>query len=206
MSFYDFHHHSLGLLGIYNLSPQDPLPSSPFSIGLHPMQIEANYREEIAWIEEKAKDPYCLAIGECGLDYRSTSPFEEKVFEMQIELANSMNKPMIIHCVRRQTELLKFHKNAKTPWIVHGFNRKSAIAEPLTKKGIYLSFGNPLLYNVSLQALFRALPLDQIFLETDSFPVEIEKIYQKAAELKAVSVEELQRKIEQNLKKVIGNE
>ncbi len=205
MKFFDFHHHSLGNTGIYNLELYQEPPELPFSVGLHPMKLSSSYLHDFQWVKQLAKHPFCWAIGECGLDSRTNSPYEKEVFKMHIELANSLSKPLIIHCVRKHHELLSFYNHGKTPWIIHGFNRKPSIANPLISKDIRLSFGKPLLSNLSLQTLFRELSNDQFFLETDSHEVEIEEIYQKAAEIKGMSINEIKEQITINLKDIRNN-
>lgn len=205
MKLFDFHHHSLGNTGIYNLEYYEEPPDHPFSVGLHPMKLTSSFQDDFQWVKEIAKHPFCWAIGECGLDSRTNSPYEKEVFQMHIALANSISKPVIIHCVRKHHELLSYNKKAQTPWIIHGFNRKPSIADPLISKGIRLSFGKPLLSNLSLQTLFRDLSYDQFFLETDSHDVDIEEIYEKAAEIKGVSTEQIKEQVTINLEAILKN-
>lgn len=61
----------------------------------------------------------------------------------------------------------------------------------LLSKGFYLSFGSALINNLTLQKTFEELPLSSIFLETDNASVDIQKIYEKAAEIKNISLDEL---------------
>ena len=129
---------------------------------------------------------------------------QERVFEAQILWANEVYKPVIVHCVRRFSELLRFSKIAKTPIIVHGFNKKKNIADELLKKGFYLSLGKALLYSESLQGLAKDLPLERVFLETDVWEGEVSLLYEQFARLRDISIEVLQEQIKKNIKEVFN--
>lgn len=199
---FDFHHHSKEKnYGVYNLNLHESLSEKNFSIGIHPKDIDENWRENLDKVKEISLHPNCLAIGECGLDGLITidEKLQQKVFEEQILWANEINKPVIIHCVRRFPQLVQFQKFAKIPLIVHGFNKKKSIADELLKHGFYLSFGKSIFQNLSLQAILKEIPANKIFLETDNADFEIEKLYEKAAEIKGISTEELKIQILKNL-------
>ena len=202
MIFFDFHHHkSHNSYGIYNLYQEEILPENYFSIGIHPKDIDGNWQENLEKVKEISQQQNCAAIGECGLDalINIDENLQKKVFEAQILWANEINKPMIIHCVKRFQELIPFQKLAKVPLIIHGFNKKKAIADEMLKHGFYLSFGKSVLHNVSLQAIVKDFPLEKMFLETDDADFDIQNLYQKVAEFKGISVEKLQEQISKNL-------
>ena len=75
--------------------------------------------------------------------------------------------------------------------VVHGFNKKQSIAEQLLENNFHLSFGKPLLYHLSLQNTLKNTPLDKLFLETDDADFNLTELYEKAAELKKISPENL---------------
>jgi TatD DNase family protein len=83
--------------------------------------------------------------------------------------------------------------------IIHGFNKKHQIAEDLLANNFYLSFGKAVLYNLSLQDIIKDTPLDRIFLETDNEDFNIEELYIKVSEIKAISLEQLNEQILENL-------
>ncbi len=57
-----------------------------------------------------------------------TKIFRKKFLKRKFIWANQIQKPVIIHCVKRFQELIPFQKIAKIPLIIHGFNKKKAIA------------------------------------------------------------------------------
>ncbi|MFN3020334.1 TatD family hydrolase [Chryseobacterium sp. TY3] len=208
MEFFNFHHHHFRQFGIYNLDLFSGDNPEIFSVGLHPKDITKDFENALDWAKNRAQEPNCLAIGECGLDalVEVDSGLQEEIFMQQILLANKLQKPVIIHCVRRHQDLLKFQKIAKVPMIVHGFNKKESIATNLLNAGFYLSFGKSLLENLSLQSVFKECPNHRFFLETDAAEINISEIYDKSSSIKAMSTSEMQQLIKQNLNLILNNE
>jgi len=203
MGFFDFHHHDAGKnLGIYNLKFNEIPRESYFSVGIHPDAATDDFEEKLNWLREISAHKNCVAIGECGLDglIDVDEKLQQKAFLAQIEIANSLQKPLIIHCVKRFSQLLQFRKMAKVPMIVHGFNKRKTIGDDLLKSGFCLSFGKSVLYNVNLQDFLKDFPTEKLFLETDSSNFEIKELYQKVADLKKISLEDLTQKIKENLR------
>ncbi|WP_238590668.1 TatD family hydrolase [Chryseobacterium cucumeris] len=176
-------------------------PDFPYSIGIHPQDIDVNNLEQqFSWMKSMMFQN-CFAIGECGLDSLVSidQKIQEDVFLRQIMVANEVKKPMIIHCVRKFYEVISFKKKAEQPMIIHGFNKKHQIAEDLLANNFYLSFGKAVLYNLSLQDILKNTPLDKLFLETDNEDFSIEELYDKVSEIKGISLEQLNEQILENL-------
>lgn len=202
MRFFDFHHHHLSRkYGIYNLTYAEMPPVGNFSAGIHPHKIDENLDNYFLWLREIISDKNCVALGECGLDGLITTDekLQEEVFSKQIDYANEIRKPMIIHCVRRFSRLSYFKKKAKVPMIIHGFNKRRTIGDDLLKNDFSLSFGKSILYDVNLQNFFKEVPLEKIFLETDSEDIDLQELYEKAATLKNMTLDDFVSEIENNL-------
>ncbi len=203
MRYFDFHHHHRNIsYGIYNLKLYETAPSHYFSAGIHPVFPGETAEKEWSWLYKSAANPNCLAIGECGLDAFSQRSEEEqeRLLVRQIELANELRKPLIIHCVRRFPTLVALSKKAEVPLVVHGFNKKETVGRLLYENDFYLSFGKSLLHNVNLQEFARQFPLERTFLETDAADFDLKQLYILLADLKAMSLPQLQNKIAENLK------
>lgn len=200
---FDIHHHFLEKKGFYNLDFGQEISEGFFSVGLHPKDIQVDFKKQLDWVKEISLHPNCKAIGECGLDGMAEveRDLQERVFEAQVIWANEVQKPILIHCVRRFYELLKFRNIAKVPLVVHGFNKKKGIAEELLNKGFYLSFGEALLYNENLQEVAKSVPLEKIFLETDVWEKDVEKVYDVLARIKSMDMEALENQIKENLRR-----
>ena len=180
-----------------------------YSIGLHPHYInEAAWEKEFSTLQKFAANNFVMAIGECGLDKNCNTDFslQQKVFSEQIILANSLQKPLVIHCVNAYQEIvtiLKANKN-KVPVVFHGFNKKETIALSLVKEGYYLSFGKAILKE-NTQNLLNKIPADKIFFETDDDTITIEEIYSTAEKTLSVNTESLQMTIKKNAIKLFGD-
>lgn len=205
MKFFDFHHHKKNIsYGIYNLEFGETPSNFQYSIAIHPQDIQSeNIESQFSWLNSNITQN-CFAIGECGLDglISIEQKIQEQVFKKQIEISNEFKKPLIIHCVRKFYEVISFRKIANQPMIIHGFNKKQSIADDLLKNKFYLSFGKPVLYNLSLQNVLKTTPLDKIFLETDNEDFNIEELYAKVSELKGISLEKLNQQILENLETI----
>lgn len=178
-----------------------------YSIGIHPWYIsESRLESDLKTIEEKLKLPECLALGECGLDKRIDIPMalQTKVFEQQIALAEKYQKPLVLHLVAAYQELIAIHKKRpiKVPVILHGFSKNEPTAKSLLDCGFYLSFGKYLLRNPELASVFRSMPNNRFFLETDTIEETLEEVYTKAAVSKNISLPELQQQVTTNWQKV----
>ena len=205
MNLFNFHHHTLGnFYGIYNLDLGENIPESYFSVGIHPKNIDENWEKYFEAFKKISLLDNCLAIGECGLDalIDIDANLQKTVFERQILWANEIQKPVIIHCVKWFQELIPFQKLAEVPLIIHGFNKKKSVTDEMLKHGFFLSFGKSVLYNLSLQSILKEIPIDKIFLETDDTDFDIAELYQKVSEIKEISLEELQKKISENLQSI----
>ena len=205
MNLFNFHHHNLvNFYGIYNLELGENVPESYFSVGIHPKDIDENWEKHFEAFKKISLLDNCLAIGECGLDalIDIDANLQKTVFERQILWANEIQKPVIIHCVKWFQELIPFQKLAEVPLIIHGFNKKKSVTDEMLKHGFFLSFGKSVLYNLSLQSILKEIPIDKIFLETDDTDFDIAELYQKVSEIKEISLEELQKKISENLQSI----
>ncbi len=170
-----------------------------FSAGLHPWHINTlNFERDILHIEEVAPNRHLLAIGEAGLDRLSNVDFEiqKAVFTKQLEIATTVGKPLIIHCVKAFPEVVSLYltSKSKTTLIFHGFNNNLQIAGSMLKHGFYLSFGHALLNQKSnAYLIFSHIPDDRFFLETDDSGYSIEEIYAEAANIKRMSILEIKK-------------
>ena len=199
--FINLHTHTFSNLSdvmeVVNQYPWEFDASIPsYSIGIHPWYIDENRLEtDLETIKQKLQLDKCLALGECGLDKRIEIPLELQisVFKQQLELVKETQKPIVLHCVAAYDEVIAIKKEMKmeNPMIIHGFSKNEKVAQSLLKNGFYLSFGKYLLRNPDLEKVFTFAPENQILLETDTIEESIYQVYEKAAEIKGISVEEM---------------
>jgi TatD DNase family protein len=205
LTFIDIHTHrhafEAGSISIRNLfSDFDQIPADGlFSVGLHPWYLEPNQAQALPdSLFRAAAVRNVLAIGECGLDTVCDTPMalQRAVFIRQIALANEVRKPLIIHCVRAFDEVLTILRKHRVsvPVVFHGFRQADRLAAKILDAGHYLSFGRHLL-TPSVSEVFRKLPADRVFLETDDADIPIADIYDAAATIRGVDIPTLSNDI-----------
>ena len=201
MIFFNIHTHHYtqqkDVLEIVNQYPQEFDHSIPnYSIGIHPWYIvEDRIEKDLQIIESKLKEESCLALGECGLDKRveTSMDLQKIVLEKQLALADKYQKPVIIHCAAAFQELIaiKNKLNISVPMIIHGFSKNNEVANQLVKNGFYLSFGKYLILNKELELVFKSIPRERLFLETDTIEEDIKEVYELAAKYKNIEMGEM---------------
>lgn len=207
MTYYDIHTHTASLhpevVAIVNriLIEESTDTSVPLiSVGIHPWYIK-HPEEQIKCLKEIATLPAVVAIGEAGLDKLTHTPFDlqQEVFTIQAELAEKLQKPLIIHCVKAWQEIIAAKKQFRptTPWIVHGFRGNEELASQLITHGFYLSFGER--YNPKAVAV--AWP-KRIFAETDETMIDIRTVYQQISSSLQIDIHSFATQIKENVKKV----
>lgn len=212
MKFVNLHTHfytnSDSILEIVNQYPNEFIDAIPhYSIGIHPWYIsDVRVSEDLNFIKNKLQLNECIALGECGLDKRIEKKIELQidVFESQLSLLNEVEKPVILHCVAAFDEIISCKKNSglQSPFIIHGFSKNIPLAKQLLNQDFYLSFGKSLIRNPEMESVFKYVPNDKIFLETDTISESLEEVYTFAAKCKTISVEEMKEIVWNNYQTV----
>ena len=189
-------------------------------IGVHPIDI-AEYSEEVEKeLEILGKNPKVVAIGEIGLDYHwMTEPKEvqQERFKKQLELAERLNKPVVIHtrdAMEDTVNILKEYPNITG--VIHCYPGSLETAKQLVDR-FYLGIGGTLTFKNSKKAVevVKDIPLDRIVIETDcpyltpepfrgkrNEPIYVEYVAKKIAEIKEISVEDVTKITTENAKKL----
>ena len=176
-------HSTSDTLVIRNQYPLTADTSEPFSVGIHPWFLN-DFEAQWNALIPLAQHFNCWAIGECGLDKNVTSPLslQQEIFLRHIELAESLELPLIIHCVKAYAEVIQLRKRTHSQqlWILHGFRKNLKVAQELIAHGIAISFGTPLLYSDQLQEGFKKISTEYRFFESDDSiqPLVIKQVKQ----------------------------
>ena len=206
------------------------IPNAFASYGIHPQAVtpafmESRFSSELAFLENLLASKQIVAIGECGFDfftpeYKSTAKEQEIVFEAQLALALRFNIPLVLHLRKSIEKIFSYSKELKKlpAAIFHSFPGTLREALSLKNHGLnaFFSFGKPIL-NGKKSAIdcVSHLPFETLLLETDApyqtlkgeretFPHEIKRVYEKAAELRNIPLEELSVHIFQNFCRSFG--
>jgi len=144
------------------------------AVGFHPHDAKDLNAKSLKRIEELADHPKVVAIGEIGLDfYRNLSSAEDqiKAFREQIELAKTLNLPIVVHSreAHDQTlEILKETNARQAGGVLHSFTGTADHAKMTQDMGFYFGFNGMLTYKESKTVqVARGVPIDSILIETD---------------------------------------
>lgn len=171
------------------------------SAGIHPWYIKMeDWQKDLQTLKKWIDNEQIIAIGECGLDRLAQVSIAQQlfVFDAQVKLAEQVQKPVIIHCVRAFNELIqwKIQNKPVEPLIIHGFNNKQEIAQQLLAHGFYFSLGTALVNpNSNASKVIKLIPIERLFLENDDRETPIETVYEAAANHLEISISELKNQI-----------
>ena len=168
------------------------------SVGLHPIHTAKSHHDakelgegnkeftsrgevfDMPIYRHMAQSPKVVAIGECGLDYyrvdESTKDIQNEAFIGQIELANELGKPLMLHirnAYEDAIELLKKYVHpasggARSPGDVHFFAGDWTIAKQFLDLGFTLSFTGVITFTHDYDEVVKNAPLDMLLSETDA--------------------------------------
>ena len=192
-------------------------------IGVHPVDIKKyndkveKELERLALTEKKV-----VAIGEIGLDYHwMEDPKDVQIagFRKQMELAERVKKPVVIHtreALQDTLDVLKDYRNVEG--ILHCYPGSLEAAKPFLDR-YYLGIGGTLTFknNKKTKELVKELPLEKIVLETDcpyltpvpfrgkrNEPIYTKYVAEEVARIKEISVEQVIKVTTENAKKIYG--
>lgn len=142
------------------------------AVGVHPHDAKTLDRQALEELERLAGEG-AVAIGEIGLDYyRNLSPpsAQRRAFADQLDLAKSLDLPVIIHNRESTKDLVAiFRKHPPRCGVIHSFLGDRALAEVFLDLGLYLGIGGPLTFNKNdaLREAVVTAPLHRLLVETD---------------------------------------
>ncbi len=193
-------------------------------IGLHPCHVTANYKQELAVVEEWLHKRSFAAVGEIGLDYYWSTEFaaqQGEAFSMQMQWALQQKMPIVIHtrnAMRQTIDVVKPFADMGLRGIFHCFGGDENDALEIIAMGFYLGIGGVVTYKKSvLPEALKNIPLEHLVLETDApylppVPYRGKRnessyltfIAQKLAAVKNTTVEEVAAITTANAEKIFG--
>lgn len=210
------------------------------SVGLHPIHTSKSYHDtkelgeggkeftsrgemfDRAIYRPMAEHPRTIAIGECGLDYyrleADTKKKQEATFIEQIELANQVGKPLMLHIRNAYDDaILLLKEHAKVQGDVHFFAGDWGIAKKFLDLGFTLSFTGVITFTSDYDEVVRNTPLDMILSETDAPYVtpmphrgkrnestHIPLVVERIAQIRGEGIEKVREQLFENARRVFG--
>ena len=145
------------------------------AVGVSPSEVQNPGRNWIATIEQNAKNPRVVAIGEIGLDYYrkfGDKKSQIELFITQLDLAAKLNLPVIIHNRDAGKDVLDILRDRLPPrgGVLHCYSENAEYAKKALDLNLYFSFAGNLTYRnaKNLHETIEVLPLDRILIESES--------------------------------------
>ncbi|HUH19962.1 TatD family hydrolase [Albibacterium sp.] len=200
-------------------------PSNCFPmLGLHPCSVQDDFNSVLNELKQAIDDTKIYAIGEIGLDLhwdKSTLPFQQEAFKVQVQWAKDLDLPIVIHCREAFDELFELLEDLndnKLRGIFHCFTGNLEQAKKAIDYGFYLGIGGVVTFkNAGLDKVVKEIDSQHIVLETDApylAPVPfrgknnessyLKYVAEKVADLYHISLEELASITTQNSVNIFG--
>jgi len=200
------------------------------AIGVHPHDASTVTPATLAKLATLASVERVVAIGECGFDYARLQSGEAEAekqqqrlaFAAQIELARAKQLPLIVHCREAYADLLNSLQSGAGEWrgVIHCYLGDVQTARELMDLGFYISFTGIITFKNASPTLIETVkhvPLEKMLLETDApflaptpyrgkrnEPAYVWEVAKKVAEIKGISVDEVDRVTSRNARTLFG--
>ncbi|CEP91969.1 deoxyribonuclease [[Clostridium] sordellii] len=193
------------------------------AVGVHPHDVGEMTEDDIETLRKLAlENEKVKAIGEIGLDYyydNSPREIQKKWFKRQIELANELKLPIIIHDRDAHGDTFEIIKNTKSPEIgcvLHCYSGNVELAKEYVKMGCYISIPGTVTFknNKKTREVAKEIPLEYLLIETDSpymapephrgkrnDPSLVQFVADKIAQEKGISYEQVCEATKENAKR-----
>ncbi|AWR94707.2 TatD family hydrolase [Acidianus brierleyi] len=185
------------------------------AIGFHPEYIEKSEEvEKILKLLDQAK-----AISEVGLDYywikdQNLKKKEIEILKIFLKEGEKRKLPIIIHSRGGNKDLINLLPSYKIKFVLHAYEGSTKDAQKFIDMGGYISIPPILLRDKNRQEIVKCVPLESIVTETDSpfmgyeknqrnEPCNVSFTIKKISEIKKIEEKEIEKKIEENFKKII---
>ncbi len=195
------------------------------SVGVHPHEVENLKESDMNILREYSKNEKVKAIGEIGLDYFydfSPRDLQKKWFRRQTELAKELKMPVIIHDRDAHKDCMDILRDCDIRdigGVFHCYAGSVEMAREILDWGMYIAFGGSLTFKKSVKPKEVAayVPLDRMVIETDcpyltpephrgkrNSSLYIHYVAEKIAEIKNISVEEVENATYENAKRLFN--
>jgi len=196
----------------------EPYADISLSVGVHP-NVTEGHEPSVDELLALAGDAKVIAIGETGLDYfhsKGDLQWQRQRFVNHIEVAKTLNKPLIIHTREAghdSLDVLREHGAEQVGGVIHCFTEDWAYAEKALELNFYISFSGIVTFKnaQAIKDVAQKVPADRFLIETDSpylapspyrgkpnYPTYVRYVAEHIAELRGCNVDEIARLSSQN--------
>ena len=149
------------------------LPNAAAAVGIHPNSAGDVSDVDFSAIEELARAPEVIAIGETGLDnYRNFTPAarQRQAFEWHLRLASDLGLPVIVHNRQADIDIADLLSGSGVSGVLHCFSSSDHdYLQAMLAQGLFVSFAGPLTFKNggATRDIATRVPLDRLLVETD---------------------------------------
>ena len=192
------------------------------TVGMHPHDAKDLTLDTLKTFRELAVHPKVIALGEMGLDYYrnlSPRPVQKKAFEKQLDLAEEMQMPIVIHNRDAYMDILPIleARQGKIQGVLHCFTGDVELMHRSLAIGFHIGIGGIVTYPNAkdVQAVAQEVPADKLLIETDcpwltpqfrrgkrNESAYVRAVAEKIAELRGTSVETIGGTTTRNFQKL----
>ena len=176
--------------------------------GYHPHESKDAEKMYLDQLQDLLAHPKVVALGEIGLDYyynHSDHKTQIRVFREQLELAKTLDIPVIIHNREADNDLYENLKDSGiSKGVIHCYSSDIKYAQKIFDLGLIISFTGIITFSDQLQKVVKEIPIENMMLETDSpyltpiphrgkrnEPYMVNYIAEKIADIKQISIDEV---------------
>jgi TatD DNase family protein len=155
------------------------------AVGFHPNEVTEWDHDSLNEIRKLSKHSKVVAIGEIGLDYfreRTSPDLQRKVFQEQLNLAQEVELPVVIHNRQASGDLLAILRDwqvglqksgsplAERPGVLHSFSEEIDFAYKAIEIKFFIGITGPVTFRnaQTLRSVVATLPIEKILIETDA--------------------------------------
>lgn len=181
------------------------------TVGMHPHDANKLTPDILDSFRSNLKHPKVIAVGEIGLDYYrnlSLPEIQKDAFEKQLDLAEELDMPIIIHNRDAYMDILPIleRRSGKISGVLHCFTGDVELMHRSLETGFYIGIGGIVTYPNAkdLQKVAKEIPLDRLLIETDcpwlspqfkrgkrNEPSYVRAVAEKIAEIRNTTVESI---------------
>lgn len=196
------------------------------TVGMHPHDAKDLTNTAMDTFQRLADHPKVIALGEMGLDYyRDLSPrsIQKTAFEQQLDLAEELDMPIIVHNREAYHDILPILRSRKgrISGVLHCFSGDVDIMKQTLDIGFHIGIGGPVTYKKSddLQTVAKQVPANRLLIETDcpwlapqfrrgkrNEPSYVISVAERIAELRGTPAEEIGQITTQNFVTLFSNQ
>ncbi len=193
------------------------------AVGIHPHESQHLNESIFKELEELGKNGKVVAIGEIGLDFlkmRNSKEIQIVAFERQLDLAQKLNLPVIIHSREADTEIFAvLDKFPNLCGVFHCFGSDWSFAQEVLNRGFFIGLTGIVTFPnaKNVREVAQKIPLEKLLIETDApflapqkfrgqrcEPAFVVEVAEEVARLRGIEISEIAEKTTENAEELFG--